>query len=102
HYFNLKMFADQHPRIAIGAMSFDKKNLEPTYRFLPGKPGSSFAFEIARKSGLPRRIINYARNKSGKNKWAIEEMLVNLENEKNELRKKEQELERFKVQVNQL
>lgn len=102
HYFNLKMFADQHPGIQNGAMSFDKKNLEPTYRFIPGKPGSSFAFEIARKSGLPRRIIAYARDKSGKNKWAIEEMLVNLENEKNELRKKEQELERAKVQVNQL
>lgn len=102
HYFNLKMFADQHAGIQNGAMSFDKKNLEPTYRFVPGKPGSSFAFEIARKSGLPRQIIAYARDKSGKNKWAIEEMLVNLENEKNELRKKEQELERTKVQVNQL
>lgn len=102
HYFNLKMFADQHPGIQNGAMSFDKKNLEPTYHFIPGKPGSSFAFEIARKSGLPRRIIAYARNKAGRNKWAIEEMLVNLENEKAELQKKEKELERMKVQVNQL
>src|SRR5690606_726280 len=52
HYFNLKMFADKHSRIGNSAMSFDKKNLEPTYRFLPGTPGSSFAFEIAKKSGL--------------------------------------------------
>ncbi len=102
HYFNLKMFADQHPGIQNGAMSFDKKHLEPTYEFRPGKPGSSFAFEIARKSGLPRKIIAYARHKSGKNRWAIEEMLVNLENEKNELRKKEAELERMRVQLNQM
>ena len=102
HYFNLKMYADQHSGIGNGAMSFDKKNLEPTYRFLPGKPGSSFAFEIAKKSGLSNQVIQYARNKAGKNKWAIEEMLVNLENEKNELRKKEQELTRTKSQLNQL
>lgn len=102
HYFNLKMFADQHPKISNGAMSFDKKNLEPTYRFLPGKPGSSFAFEIARKSGLPQSIIRYARNKAGKNKWAIEEMLVNLENEKSELRKKEKEFERSQQQLDHL
>jgi len=102
HYFNLKMYADQHSGIGNGAMSFDKKNLEPTYRFLPGKPGSSFAFEIAKKSGLSNQVIQYARNKAGKNKWAIEEMLVNLENEKNELRKKEQELARTKSQLNQL
>lgn len=102
HYFNLKMFADKHPRIGNAAMSFDKKNLEPTYRFLPGKPGSSFAFEIARKSGLPQSIIRYARNKAGKNKWAIEEMLVNLENEKNQLQKKEKELERNQQQLDQL
>ncbi len=102
HYFNLKMYADKHSRIGNSAMSFDKKNLEPTYRFLPGTPGSSFAFEIAKKSGLSNQVIQYARNKAGKNKWAIEEMLVNLENEKNELRKKEQELEKTKSQLNQL
>ncbi len=102
HYFNLKMFADKHPRIGNAAMSFDKKNLEPTYRFIPGKPGSSFAFEIARKSGLPNKVIQYARNKAGKNKWAIEEMLVNLENEKNELRKKEKELQNTRKQLDQM
>lgn len=102
HYFNLKMYADKCPRIGNGAMSFDRKNLEPTYRFIPGKPGSSFAFEIAKKTGLSDQIIRYARNKSGKNKWAIEEMLVNLENEKNELQKKERALEETKKQLNQL
>lgn len=102
HYFNLKMFADKQKGLQNAAMSFDKRNLEPTYRFLLGKPGSSFAFEIAKKTGLDNRIIEYAKKKSGKNKWAIEEMLVELENEKNKIEKKERDLESDKKQLEQL
>lgn len=102
HYFNLKMYADTNERIENGAMSFDNRNLEPTYRFVPGKPGSSFAFEIAKKIGLDKSVIQYARKKSGKDKWAIEEMLVNLENEKNRLAKKEAELDKAGKNLDQL
>lgn len=102
HYFNLKMYADKSDRIRNAAMSFDKKNLEPTYRFLPGKPGSSFAYEIARKSGLDQDVIRYARKKGGRNQWAIEEMLVNLENEKHQLARREADLEKEKKDLDQL
>ncbi|GAA5220735.1 endonuclease MutS2 [Membranihabitans marinus] len=102
HYFNLKMYADQQKGIINAAMSFDKKHLEPTYRFVLGQPGSSFAFEIAKKTGLDNGIIEYAKKKSGKNKWAIEEMLVNLENEKTVLAKKEKELAEEKKKIDKL
>lgn len=102
HYFNLKMYADKSRRISNAAMSFDKKNLEPTYRFIVGKPGSSFAYEIARKSGLDRDVIRYAQKKGGQDQWAIEEMLVNLENEKHQLARQKAELEKTKKNVDQL
>src|SRR5690625_2032219 len=95
------MYADKSRRITNAAMSFDKKNLEPTYRFIVGKPGSSFAYEIARKSGLDRDVIRYARKKGGQDQWAIEEMLVNLENEKHQLARQKAELDRTTKKVDQ-
>ena len=69
-------------------MEFDKNALKPTYNLIVGKPGSSFAFEIAQKIGLPENIISYARNKSGKNEKAVEELLVQLEAERQEFESK--------------
>ena len=60
HYSNLKHFANKTKGIVNGAMIFDKDSLSPTYQLRVGKPGSSFAFEIAQKSGLPRSVIHYS------------------------------------------
>jgi len=60
HYTNLKHFATSTQGIINGAMLFDAKNLEPFYRLQIGKPGSSFAFEIAGKIGLPSEILKKA------------------------------------------
>jgi DNA mismatch repair protein MutS2 len=88
HYSNLKFFAFKAPGLVNGSMEFDKKLLQPTFQLHVGKPGSSFAFEIARKTGLPDEIIEYAQKKSGKNEQAIDEMLVSLMDEKREFEKK--------------
>jgi len=53
HYSNLKHFAANTPGIVNGAMLFDNERIEPLFKLEMGKPGSSFAFEIARKIGLP-------------------------------------------------
>src|SRR5690606_33641255 len=53
HYANLKAFADKTEGVVNGAMRFDVEKLEPLYELEIGKPGSSFAFEIAKKIGLP-------------------------------------------------
>ncbi|MBC7884500.1 MAG: Smr/MutS family protein [Saprospiraceae bacterium] len=84
HYSNLKFFAYKTHNIVNGAMEFDKNNLQPTFRMHVGKPGSSFAYEIAEKTGLDHRIVTYAQHKTGKNEKAIDDMLITLMSEKKE------------------
>jgi len=88
HYSNIKVFAFKVKGIINAAMHFDKKKILPTYNFILGKPGSSFAFEIAQNTGLSKKILNYARFKAGKNIKKIEELLVDLQNDKAELESK--------------
>jgi DNA mismatch repair protein MutS2 len=65
HYTNLKHFASSAPGIANGAMMYDSQRMEPLFQLEIGKPGSSFAFEIARKIGLPEDILQAATDKIG-------------------------------------
>ena len=66
HYTNLKHFASSAPGIVNGAMLYDSQNMNPLFQLEMGKPGSSFAFEIARKIGLPEEILEKATEKIGK------------------------------------
>jgi len=65
HYTNLKHFASLTEGIVNGAMAFDNHLMQPLFQLMIGKPGSSFAFEIARKIGLPEEILNEASGKAG-------------------------------------
>ncbi|HEX2968743.1 MAG TPA: Smr/MutS family protein [Bacteroidales bacterium] len=65
HYTNLKHYASLTEGIVNGAMAFDNHLLQPLFQLNIGKPGSSFAFEIARKIGLPEEILNEAAEKAG-------------------------------------
>jgi DNA mismatch repair protein MutS2 len=65
HYTSLKHFAASCSGIVNGAMLFDTGKMEPLFRLETGKPGSSFAFEIARKIGLPEEILQSAAGKVG-------------------------------------
>jgi DNA mismatch repair protein MutS2 len=88
HYSNLKMFAFKNKGIVNGSMTFDKDTLSPTYVMKVGRPGSSYAYEIAEKSGLAKKVLDYAKHKTGKNEKAIDELLVDLQREKQELQEK--------------
>ncbi len=88
HYSNLKIFAYKNKGIVNGSMKFDMENLSPTYELTVGKPGSSYAFEIAEKSGLDKKILKYAKHKTGKNEKAIDELIVDLQREKQDLEEK--------------
>ena len=66
HYTNLKHFASSAEGIVNGAMLYDSQNMNPLFQLEIGKPGSSFAFEIARKIGLPEEILEKATEKVGK------------------------------------
>lgn len=65
HYTNLKHFASLTEGIINGAMAFDNHLMQPLFKLDIGKPGSSFAFEIARKIGLPENILDEAAGKAG-------------------------------------
>ncbi len=109
HYTNLKNFAERNPGIVNGAMRYDHKHLQPLYQLEIGKPGSSFAIEIARKIGLPKQIVDKASSLVGKDKIRYDRLLEELETEKQELEKKlreattlEQKLKRNVKEYNDL
>ncbi len=93
HYSNLKIYAYQSAGMVNGGMHFDQETLNPTYELKVGRPGSSYAFEIATKSGLPQRVMDYARKRAGKNERAVDQLLVDLQREKAESEDKIRELE---------
>ncbi|MDR2653537.1 MAG: Smr/MutS family protein [Prevotellaceae bacterium] len=75
HYTNLKHFAANNKGIVNGAMLFDTQKIQPLFKLEMGIPGSSFAFEIARKIGLPENILLLASEKIGDNQINIEKSL---------------------------
>ena len=75
HYANIKYFASNNDGVANGAMMFDVQQIRPLFRLDMGKPGSSFAVEIARKIGLPEDIIREAGEKAGSDHMNIERQL---------------------------
>lgn len=92
HYSNLKLLAGRVPGIVNGAMLYDAKKMKPLYLLKIGKPGSSFAFEIARQIGFPADVLNSAANKTGTSQLDFDQELQNLEAEKTELAQKSTEI----------
>jgi DNA mismatch repair protein MutS2 len=82
HFNNIKVFAANTPFMQSGAMAFDTKQLKPLFQLQTGQPGSSFTFEIASKSGLPDHIIKSAQQKTGENKKVLDEVLGDIQVEK--------------------
>ena len=60
HYQNLKHFAEDHPGVVNGAMLYDRHQMQALFQLSIGQPGSSFAIEIARKTGIPEEVISDA------------------------------------------
>ncbi len=92
HYTNLKVLAERSSGLMNGAMLFDSKEMQPLYLLQTGKPGSSFAFEIARKIGFPEHVLNLAKNKSGGKLVKFDEQLQQLEIDKIAIEKKKKKL----------
>ncbi|MCR5679433.1 MAG: Smr/MutS family protein [Prevotella sp.] len=66
HYQNLKHFADDHQGVVNGAMLYDRNEMRALFQLSIGQPGSSFAIEIARKTGLPEEVIQDASDIVGR------------------------------------
>ena len=79
HIGALKAFAHDTPGAENAAMEFSRERLEPTYRFQTGVPGSSYAFEIARRVGLDAPVIAEARETIGEGAARLEDLLAEAE-----------------------
>lgn len=102
HYGNLKMFAYRTEGIINGCMNFDKDNLKPTYKLTVGRPGSSYAFEIAQNVGLDKDVLKYAKKRIGENEQAVDELLIDLQREKQEYDEKLKELSEKQTMLDKL
>ena len=100
HYTSLKHFASSAFGIENGAMLFDTGKIEPLFKLSIGEPGSSFAFEIARKIGLPEDILQKATEKIGKDHIDFDKNLKDIirdkrywETKRDSVRKAEKKLD---------
>lgn len=105
HYTNLKHFASSNKGVVNGAMLYDSNCMKPLFKLQIGSPGSSFAFEIARKIGLPEDILQEATDKLGRDYVDYDKHLKNIvrdkqywENKRMRIRKIEKGLEEMNEQ----
>jgi DNA mismatch repair protein MutS2 len=92
HYTNLKLMADKFDGIFNAAMLYDTHAMQPLFKLSPGKPGSSFAFEIARKIGFPEDLLNVASSKISQSQLDFEKQLAQLEVDKKYIEQKKADL----------
>lgn len=95
HYLNLKVMAGKTAGIINGAMAFDEKNLQPQYRLIIGKPGSSYTFSIAERIGLDPSLINRARSLVDEDHFRLDKLLNRTEQDLQGIQKKEKELQQL-------
>lgn len=113
HYQNLKLFAEETDGLVNGSMLYDRQHMKPMFQLAIGHPGSSFAIEIARKTGLPAEIIDDARQIVGSDYVNMDKYLLDIardkrywENKRLSIRQKEKKveetLERYSAQAEEL
>ncbi len=98
HHGALKAFAHQTPGVANGSMVFDTKTLTPTYKFRPDLPGSSYAFEIAKRMGLPEVVVTRSKVFMGNHANRLEDLITEFEQQLEQNNRLEKDL-RTKRQV---
>lgn len=102
HYNNIKHYAQEATGIANAAMLYDQHQMQPQFKLQIGRPGSSFAIEIARKTGLPEFIIESASKKVGEDLLDFDKHLREIardkrywEQKRDNIRKQNNKLERL-------
>lgn len=106
HYLNLKVMANHTQGIINGAMQFDEVHLQPMYKLIVGKPGSSYTFSIAERIGLPQHLIKRARKLVDEDHFKLDRLLnrteqdlQQLDTEKKDLHKLIRENEKLKKEM---
>jgi len=98
HYSELKVYAYDHPNIINGSVEFDIETLSPTYKLVLGVPGKSNAFLISERLGLPNKIISRADSYLTSEQKNVESLIRDLENDRNEAKRKLREAMGIKKQ----
>ncbi len=88
HHGSLKLLANHESGFDNASMIFDVEKLEPTYQFRLGVPGSSYAFEVAKRIGIDEDIITIAKDNIDEDKNRLEDFLVELESKSNKMKEK--------------
>ena len=99
HYAELKVYAMRNEGVTNAACEFDVETLKPTYKLLIGVPGKSNAFAISRRLGLPEEIINAARSTVSQNDLDFEEVLDQLEKQRQQMESARLEAERLRQET---
>ena len=102
HYTNLKHFASSAEGIENAAMMYDSALMEPLFQLDIGKPGSSFAFEIARKIGLPESILQMATEKIGKDHINFDKHLRDIVRDKRYWETKREKIRKVEKSLDEL
>ncbi|MCH8301018.1 MAG: endonuclease MutS2 [Candidatus Marinimicrobia bacterium] len=92
HHSSLKELAQNRDRFINCSMEFDVDRLTPTFKFVKGIPGSSYALEISRKLGIDEKLIKRAEELIGSGAVRVDSLLTELERERQKLHKTEKEL----------
>lgn len=85
HYGNIKIAGEQLKSVQNACMLFNDRTLEPMYQLETGKPGSSYTFVIAEKSGIPQALIQRAKEKTDTHKVQLDHILNVLQKRRNDL-----------------
>jgi len=106
HYSNLKHYANDHEGVVNGAMLYDRHEMRPLFTLEIGRPGSSFAVEIARKIGLPEDLIKQASDIVGSDYVDMDKYLQDIvrdkrywENKREQVRLKEKKTDNLLTQL---
>jgi DNA mismatch repair protein MutS2 len=101
HYQNLKHYAQETEGIVNGAMLYDRQQMQPLFQLSIGNPGSSFAIEIARKTGIPDEVIKDASEIVGKDYINSDKYLQDIVRDKRYWEQKRQSIHQHEKQMEQ-
>lgn len=102
HYSELKLYAMSTEGVQNANVEFDIETLSPTYKLVIGRPGKSNAFEISKRLGLSKDILNNASKYISEENKDFEDIIAGIEEDKSELEKAIREANRERLRYQNL